>query len=75
MNRINEQNDIPVALLEELKKHTGGYILFYSNAHGDSSFLPCVEESAKMAGLMLHAKKLSEAFENRIAKALGAYFG
>ena len=75
MNNMNEQNDIPITLLEELREYTGDFILFYEDLNGDSSFLPCVEKSTSLAGLMLHAKKMSEAFENKIKDSLSNFFG
>jgi len=58
------EGDIPNRILQELNEHTSnGFIIFYTDKDGNSSFIPHCN-GVTLAGLLMHAKAAGVAFES-----------
>jgi hypothetical protein len=70
MNKTNNAGDFPQRLLEELDEHTSnGFVIFYTDKDGNSSFLPYTN-GVTLAGLLSHAKAASIAFESNLLQQM-----
>ena len=56
----NTPLDIPKAVLEQLNEQTGGgFLLFYVNGHGETSYIPYTDSQALLRALISYAQDIT----------------
>jgi hypothetical protein len=57
----NSPLDIPQSVLDKLNEHTGGgFILFYVNETGETTYLPYADNQAVLRGLISYAQDITQ---------------
>lgn len=55
----NSPLDIPQSVLEKLNEHTGGgFLLFYVNRNGETSYIPYADNQVVLRGLISYAQDI-----------------
>lgn len=67
--------DIPQHLLESINEHTkDGFVIFYTDKDGNSSYYPMTKSLTTLGGLLTYAKGVGTAWESNMVSNLSDFF-